>query len=710
MTTLSIQPPFPAFTDIDGQPLENGYVFVGTANLNPVTNPISVFWDAALTQPASQPVRTLGGYPMNSGTPARLYVNSDYSIQVQNSKGSVVYSAPAAGERFSSVVVPLDAAGIEFTQIGVGAAVRNVEVKLNEVISVRDFGAVGDGSTDDTTAIAAALVAATGKALYFPASSSFYRITNTLTIPADTMVYGDGYGSAIRQTTRERNVFAAANNCTIQNLRLRGDGVTSGGADFTKNNGVVIIGARNVKVQECFLHGFEFNGVYCNNSTNINIAGNYIWGNADSNSSSADIVLYGTSGASRRINISKNFCFSNNSQGIYVDAIGVDSDVLVEGNICVTLDASTWAEIALGSLLRRHGIIVGYNGTSGRYVVSGNICRRTRQTGIYYQGGNASADGVQIIGNQCTSNGINALEPALSAGIYVATQGDGDLIANNLIEDFSESLELGAAGIKIAPSAATAVSSFAHTLVSNNIVRSSAGHGILLTSYAVNCEIQGNMVFGSARSDIGWFPVAGVADVGGHTFKHNRIERATATKPAIELDFQSSTARIYIVNNSLVGLSYLTASADNVGIKWPGNPQISILDNQIYNFYHGVYQSNYLTGRAFSQQFIDRNVFNLCTNGIMVAGTTTAPVLPVQDNVFVSCTTKASGAALGSDVVYIAQRFGDNIYFQAASVPTVGTWAIGDRAQQATPVVGQPKGWMCTVAGNPGTWVSEGNL
>jgi hypothetical protein len=39
-----------------------------------------------------------------------------------------------------------------------------------------------------------------------------------------------------------------------------------------------------------------------------------------------------------------------------------------------------------------------------------------------------------------------------------------------------------------------------------------------------------------------------------------------------------------------------------------------------------------------------------------------------------------------------------------------GLWAAGDRVIQSVPVVGQPKGWRCTVSGNPGTWVSEGNL
>jgi len=93
MTALSVQPPFPILTDIDGQPLEDGYVWIGVANLAPITNPITVYWDAAFTIPASQPIRTRGGFSVNSGTPANLYVNSDYSIQVQDKNGSVIYTS-----------------------------------------------------------------------------------------------------------------------------------------------------------------------------------------------------------------------------------------------------------------------------------------------------------------------------------------------------------------------------------------------------------------------------------------------------------------------------------------------------------------------------------------------------------------------------------------------------------------------------------------
>lgn len=48
------------------------------------------------------------------------------------------------------------------------------------------------------------------------------------------------------------------------------------------------------------------------------------------------------------------------------------------------------------------------------------------------------------------------------------------------------------------------------------------------------------------------------------------------------------------------------------------------------------------------------------------------------------------------------------IYDVAA--PVSGAWYRGDRVINSTPTVGQPKTWVCTVSGSPGTWVSEGNL
>jgi hypothetical protein len=93
MSALSVEPPYPAFADADGQPLEDGYIWIGTVNLNPVTNPIVAYWNSAQTITAVKPIRTIGGYPVYQGTPLRIYTSSDYSIQVQNKNGTVVYTS-----------------------------------------------------------------------------------------------------------------------------------------------------------------------------------------------------------------------------------------------------------------------------------------------------------------------------------------------------------------------------------------------------------------------------------------------------------------------------------------------------------------------------------------------------------------------------------------------------------------------------------------
>lgn len=45
-----------------------------------------------------------------------------------------------------------------------------------------------------------------------------------------------------------------------------------------------------------------------------------------------------------------------------------------------------------------------------------------------------------------------------------------------------------------------------------------------------------------------------------------------------------------------------------------------------------------------------------------------------------------------------------------SAVPTVGSWAAGDRVQKAAPAAGSNPGWYCVTAGTPGTWKAEANL
>lgn len=92
MAFTTIRPPYPSFFEANGTALEDGYIWIGEVNKDPQNFPYTVYWDAALTLPAAQPIRTINGYASYNGSPGTLYAANVYSIRVQNKKGTTVYT------------------------------------------------------------------------------------------------------------------------------------------------------------------------------------------------------------------------------------------------------------------------------------------------------------------------------------------------------------------------------------------------------------------------------------------------------------------------------------------------------------------------------------------------------------------------------------------------------------------------------------------
>ena len=93
---------------------------------------------------------------------------------------------------------PIAAEDVSYTPAGTGAVVTTVQTKLRETVSVMDFGAKGDNSTDDTAAIQAALNSAVSqnKDLHVPAGT--YILTSSITATSSGVdcisIVGDGAG------------------------------------------------------------------------------------------------------------------------------------------------------------------------------------------------------------------------------------------------------------------------------------------------------------------------------------------------------------------------------------------------------------------------------------------------------------------------------------------------------------------------------------
>jgi len=165
MSLVQLAPPYPIFTDKNGDPLDAGFLYFGVANLNPETSPIQVFYDTAFTQPAAQPLRTSNGYVMRNGSPAAVYAQSQFSVTVRNKREELIIYSPR-----SYGVAPTFSASSEGW------------------VPLEQFGAIGDGVADDTVAVDNAV--SSGLPLNW--GNLIYRITSPL---VETVAKVDWIGS-----------------------------------------------------------------------------------------------------------------------------------------------------------------------------------------------------------------------------------------------------------------------------------------------------------------------------------------------------------------------------------------------------------------------------------------------------------------------------------------------------------------------------------
>jgi hypothetical protein len=107
----------------------------------------------------------------------------------------------------------------DFTATGTGAVTRGVTDKLADAVSIKDFGAVGDGLNNDTTAIQNALAA--HDSVYIPPGE--YLINATITLTARKSLIGAGQASVIKCNGNSFNAIEVTeDHCALHNFRIEG--------------------------------------------------------------------------------------------------------------------------------------------------------------------------------------------------------------------------------------------------------------------------------------------------------------------------------------------------------------------------------------------------------------------------------------------------------------------------------------------------------
>ena len=131
-----------------------------------------------------------------------------------------------------------DSSQVKFIPAGTGAVVTTVQDKLRESVSVKDFGAVGDGVTDDTAAIQAALDSMTsGGGLILPEGE--YAISDMVYIGSNTVFNCYGTLKLISATT-SGGMFGTkvnAQNSIVYGLKLDGNNIPGQNGAGVGSNG-----------------------------------------------------------------------------------------------------------------------------------------------------------------------------------------------------------------------------------------------------------------------------------------------------------------------------------------------------------------------------------------------------------------------------------------------------------------------------------------
>lgn len=221
-------------------------------------------------------------------------------------------------------------------------------------------------------------------------------------------------------------------------------------------------------------------------------------------------------------------------------------------------------------------------------------------------------------------------------------------------------------------------------VIENNEITGYPSHGIIIGTNAKNIYVKNNTVYTVGHAGV--HVNVGATTTGSYTIDSNRIyytnnnstSGSSLTRASISVDASTSVS---IVNNYL-GLDDATEAA-LYGIRFGSTATYCEING------------NFITGSTTQTTGVSNSAstdYDLANTG--------------SNNQFGSkVTTTNAGAPLCT-----IHSDGTRTIKVTTAAPTAGTWILGDRAVRTPPVVGQPKAWTVTVAGTPGTWTSEGNL
>ena len=322
-----------------------------------------------------------------------------------------------------------DTAGQDTTEAMLSVAVADM---LGTQLNVKAFGAVGDGVTDDTAAIQAALDTATsGGIVFFP--DGIYRVTDSLVPLSSTALVGTQ-----PEWATNADWYQSDKGSIIQC-----DNGTLAGEAVIDLSGKVMVAVRNLSIRIAGQDQTTNTTLAIADLTGGTYSGAFVIENNTFTGFGGAVLKIG-GGVSRIVG---NWMRNCNSHLIwlynYNDGSRFGSDCTVQWND-IGSTATTGADGIRVDGGGNNQIFANqvFNCSNGVHLtntavfnrVEGNRCEKHGYSGIYVTG--ANSNGNLILGNQCYNNGS---VDGLGVGIAVSGGGGTHVIGNRVFQDPSAS-------------------------------------------------------------------------------------------------------------------------------------------------------------------------------------------------------------------------------------------------------------------------------
>ena len=633
--------------------------------------------------------------------------------------------------------------GLTQKQINVAQKNKNIEW-----VSVKDFGAKGNGVTDDTAAFEKAFDALVdGGTLLVPKGT--YKITRqiTKTFTNSATVTIIGYGAKIDGTSAKGSTAGDTTLITLGGQRLTSSllsaDATKTGTQFTTASSINAVKDDIVLITSTDLwnptRAYYVKGELAevlSVSANTYSVGNGLYDNYTASTTTVHrlsmptINVFGLEIEMDANQIALNLKYCRNPKVMDCKVHGARytgvslyygyGGVVTENTIYDTWYSGTGTSYNIGisssqgvkvfgnTLTQaRHNIATGGNEPSRHHVYTDNYCRmHSAQSDSISIDAHGNCEFITISDNNCEGvsiasintkiigNTITANKGANAVNVFQEINSDFYIIADNTIVATVD----GCDGVWISPSVSN-LNIDTLQISNNNILSSDRGILIQARSSSVTGASINNLLISNndiKSSDIQAFVINSAQSVYKikniqssnnryHSYNHDAF---AITKTSV-INTLKSANDIFIANRLNGYLALFTAN--NILLTSP-----SFVGN-----YDGAGNSrsvNYYGGKIVCS--------NPTFSGVTYKAELNSGTTEYQENGWNSATPTINNTANAK----IVTSYGTSgrATTQGTAPPTAGTWLLGDRVYNTSAGVGQPISWVCTISGSPGTWVVDG--